>query len=54
MWILWDVYNGYHGIYCPICWGIGGFFGSEKSELVLNGAPAEDHLFLYNIFNINL
>ena len=35
MWILWDVYHGYHGIYCPTCWGIGEFL-AQKDEFVEN------------------
>ena len=33
MWVLWDVYHGYHGIYCPTCWGIGEFL-AQKDKFV--------------------
>ena len=47
MWVLWDVYHGYHGFYCPICWGIGGFW--RKRVNLLKQALAEDYLFFYNL-----
>ena len=47
MWILWDVYHGYHGIYCQTCWGIGGFLAKRVS--LLKHALAEGHLFFYNL-----
>ena len=28
------VYHSYHGIYCPICWGIGGFLVVKRVNLL--------------------
>ena len=50
MWVLWDVYHGYHGIYCPTCWGIGEFL-AQKDEFVETGF-AEGHLFPLQSFSI--
>ena len=47
MWILWDVYHGYHRIYSQTCWGIGGFLA--KMSVLAKQALAEGHLFFHNL-----
>ena len=51
MWVLWDVYHGYHGIYCPTCWGIGEFL-AQKDEFV-EKASLKVTFFLYSLLVFN-